>query len=321
MNMIQSPTTKKATTSPDGLAPMTFPWLLHILLDDAEIKGFSHVVSWMEGGTMFKVHKTKEFTDRIMPCYFNQTRYKSFQRQLNSYRFHRFIAGKNKGICFHELFMRDKPYLCTHINRVRVNRLRPGAAQQQQQTLLLGDLAPPSPNDPPRLSRTESSIEDVRESVLRMFNMSTEEVDPLECPSATMFSDDEEEDTLQLGRRTSSATSTSTTSSTTPAPQQENLGEREFHDEEINSLFLSLFDDEPHRPETNSNAMVAHHEYVQQFPGSMNKNAGSNYSFSGDWNGNNNKNRNHDLVDFNGRSSWHFNESDNFQREEVELVC
>jgi hypothetical protein len=102
-------------------------------LDDAEIKGFSHVVSWLEGGTMFKVHKPKEFADRVMPCYFNQTRYKSFQRQLNSYRFSRFVAGKNKGTCFHELFTRDKPDLCRHITRVKVTRGRLDRAQEQQQ--------------------------------------------------------------------------------------------------------------------------------------------------------------------------------------------
>jgi hypothetical protein len=128
---IQSPAN---VYSPDGLAPTTFPWQLHLLLDDAEIKGFSDVVSWLEGGTMFKVHKTKEFANRIMPCYFNQTRYKSFQRQLNSYRFHRFVAGKNKGTCFHDLFTRDKPDLCRHINRVKVNRGRAADPAQQQES-------------------------------------------------------------------------------------------------------------------------------------------------------------------------------------------
>jgi hypothetical protein len=133
---IQAPST--TVNNPDGLTPpITFPWQLHLLLDDAESKGFSHVVSWLEGGTMFKVHKTKEFADRIMPCYFNQTRYKSFQRQLNSYRFHRFVAGKNKGTCYHELFMRGKPDLCKQISRVKVNRGRPDAAAQQQKAHLI----------------------------------------------------------------------------------------------------------------------------------------------------------------------------------------
>jgi hypothetical protein len=170
-------------------APTTFPWQLHLLLDDAEIKGFSDVVSWIEGGTMFKVHKTEEFANHVMPCYFNQTRYKSFQRQLNSYRFHRFSAGKNKGTCFHELFMRHKPDLCLHINRVKVKG-RPNAAQQH--SLQSGeDHLAPSPNAPriPR-RRMESSEVDVPENFLRMFNSTV--VDPLDCPSVTIFDDEEE---------------------------------------------------------------------------------------------------------------------------------
>jgi hypothetical protein len=228
-------------TNPDGLVPITFPWLLHILLEDAEIKGFSHVVSWLEGGTTFKVHNPKEFADRVMPCYFNQTRYKSFQRQLNSYRFRRFVAGENKGTCYHQFFMRDKPELCRHINRMKdVNRRwRPLPATAQQQTLLLGALVAPPPPNAPLQSKRESSEEDALESDLRKFNST--EVDPLECPSATMF-DDEEED-IQLGR--TSATSNS-------VPQQGNLDERAYQDE-INSL-ISLFDNESRY--TNSTSTV-----------------------------------------------------------------
>jgi hypothetical protein len=173
----------------------TFPWQLHLLLDDAELKGFSDVVSWLEGGTMFKVHKTKEFADHIMPCYFNQTRYKSFQRQLNSYRFHRFSAGKNKGTCFHELFTRERPDHCTHMNRVKVNRGRADAAQQQS-SMPLSDLAS-SPNAP-QLPKRESWEVDVPDNFLRMFDST--EVDPLDCPSVTMFDEDEEDEDIKLGR-------------------------------------------------------------------------------------------------------------------------
>jgi hypothetical protein len=173
------------------VAPITFPCQLHLLLDDAEIKGFSDVVSWLDGGTMFKVHKTKEFADHIMPYYFNQTRYKSFQRQLNCYRFHRFSAGEYKGTCFHELFVRGKPDLCKQINRVQVSRGCPGVAQQL--SLLLGEDVAPLPNAPrlPRRRIESSEADGVPEKFLRMFNST--EVDPLECPSVTMF-DDEEED-------------------------------------------------------------------------------------------------------------------------------
>jgi hypothetical protein len=198
---------------------------------------------------MFKVHKTKEFADRIMPCYFkNQTRYKSFQRQLNSYQFHRFDAGKNKGACFHQLFMRDNPDLCTRMCRVKVTRRRPDAAQQQ--SLLLDDHVPsPLPNVPRLLSSRESSEADVPDDFLCIFN--SKEVDPLDCPSVTMF--DDEEKAIQLGRTTSPTT--------TPAPQQENMGYGSEFQDKSNFLF-SLFHCEPHQ-KTNNNALVP--QYVQ-FP-------------------------------------------------------
>lgn len=58
-----------------------FPWKLHDVLEDAERKGFTHIVSWTMGGRAFKVHNQKDFEQKIMTEYFNQTQYKSFQRQ------------------------------------------------------------------------------------------------------------------------------------------------------------------------------------------------------------------------------------------------
>ena len=59
-----------------------FPFRLHDMLNDAEPKGFDHVVSWQEGGRSFKVHDKEQFSKVLLPRYFQgQTRYKSFQRQ------------------------------------------------------------------------------------------------------------------------------------------------------------------------------------------------------------------------------------------------
>lgn len=59
-----------------------FPFRLHDMLNDAEAKGFDHVVSWQEGGRSFKVHDKEQFSKILLPRYFQgQTRYKSFQRQ------------------------------------------------------------------------------------------------------------------------------------------------------------------------------------------------------------------------------------------------
>ena len=59
----------------------TFPMKLHAMLSDAVAMHFSDVVCWLPGGQAFKVLDPKRFSEEIMPRYFNQTKYKSFQRQ------------------------------------------------------------------------------------------------------------------------------------------------------------------------------------------------------------------------------------------------
>ena len=44
-----------------------FPITLHHLLSDASIQGFDDVISWLPGGTAFKIHDPKRFTEEIMP--------------------------------------------------------------------------------------------------------------------------------------------------------------------------------------------------------------------------------------------------------------
>lgn len=60
---------------------LSFPLKLHAMLEDAESKGFANIVSWQAGNKSFKVHDINSFGGDIMPMYFNQTKFKSFQRQ------------------------------------------------------------------------------------------------------------------------------------------------------------------------------------------------------------------------------------------------
>jgi hypothetical protein len=76
-----------------------FPVKLHSMLDDAERMGNEGIVSWNEDGLSFSVHDPKKFAQKMMQSYFNQTKYKSFQRQLNLYKFERVSKGKRKGAC------------------------------------------------------------------------------------------------------------------------------------------------------------------------------------------------------------------------------
>ena len=76
----------------------TFPNKLYEMLEDAAPNNFQHVVSWSYHGRSFKVHNPKTFAELILPKYFcGQSRYKSFLRQLNFYKFKRVKEGIEKG--------------------------------------------------------------------------------------------------------------------------------------------------------------------------------------------------------------------------------
>lgn len=67
---------------------------LHYCLEETEMSGLGHIVSWMPHGRSFKVHNRKQFVENVLPAYFDQTSYASFQRQLNMYGFSRITTGK-----------------------------------------------------------------------------------------------------------------------------------------------------------------------------------------------------------------------------------
>lgn len=101
-------------------ANIPFPWKLHRILDDADANGFNDIISWVPTENGFKVHKTKAFDTEIMPRYFNNTKYKSFQRQLNMWGFDRVGNGPYKGAYLHHFFIRGKPELCESMQRTKI---------------------------------------------------------------------------------------------------------------------------------------------------------------------------------------------------------
>jgi hypothetical protein len=94
-----------------------FPWKLHDMLENAEALGFHDIVSWEHGGEAFKVHDPDRFVATVLRCYCSQTRFKSFQRQLNIYGFTRISRGADKGVCFHKFFKRGQKQLCVYMER------------------------------------------------------------------------------------------------------------------------------------------------------------------------------------------------------------
>jgi hypothetical protein len=95
-----------------------FPWKVYEMLQDAESLGFDDIVSWNERGDGFKVHDVKRFTNEIIGKYFNQSKYKSFQRQLSLYGFERCTEGHNKGLRFHDKLRKSNKMLCRQMKPV-----------------------------------------------------------------------------------------------------------------------------------------------------------------------------------------------------------
>lgn len=67
----------------------------------------------------------------VMPSFFNQTKFKSFQRQLNLYGFSRITRGANKGCYLHEHFVRGETKRSEQIVRKRSNDTSSAEAMEQ----------------------------------------------------------------------------------------------------------------------------------------------------------------------------------------------
>lgn len=86
------------------------------MLENAEKDGYDHIISWLHDGSGFKIHKdTTQWSKadeneivHILKKVFNQSRYKSFLRQLQLYGFERQLKGKRRGEFKHIMFVRGQ---------------------------------------------------------------------------------------------------------------------------------------------------------------------------------------------------------------------
>ncbi len=104
---------------------LPFPWQLHSVLEAASKEGFDHIVSWLEDNRSFKVHRPELFVKHIIPRFFNrQTKYKSFQRQLNIWQFERLIGtrGPCSGGYYHVHFRRHDASTLQLMKRERLRK-------------------------------------------------------------------------------------------------------------------------------------------------------------------------------------------------------
>lgn len=110
------------TRAADKQNNICFPRRLFDMLNEidgqCEAARFSSIISWHKTGMGFVIHKPEEFVRTAMPIFFrSQSKFTSFQRQLNNYGFQRIQDRKENGSLtyYHKLFLRDQPALCRTI--------------------------------------------------------------------------------------------------------------------------------------------------------------------------------------------------------------
>jgi len=115
---------------PDGdpLTPLTpmarvpnFPAKMHAILTREDL---SDVIAWMLHGRSWRILKPREFEIRVLPAYFDHSKYSSFIRQANGWGFRRITQGRDRNSYYNERFLRAMPHLCKKMHR-------PGVAKKK----------------------------------------------------------------------------------------------------------------------------------------------------------------------------------------------
>eukprot|EP00985_Skeletonema_marinoi_P010824 scaffold5074_cov132-Skeletonema_marinoi.AAC.1 len=107
----------------------TFPFKLYNMLEYACDSEFSSCISWTADGSAFIIHDKDVMMKNLAPMFFNQTKFRSFTRQLNIWGFVRTdtIDGWR-----HNHFLRGRPHLLNEIERTQVKSTAKAEALAQQ---------------------------------------------------------------------------------------------------------------------------------------------------------------------------------------------
>jgi hypothetical protein len=92
------------------------------MLEHVKRDGNDTIVSWQLHGKAFRVHKPKAFAEIVLPRYSNNSKYRSFLRQLHLYDFIR-IKDKQSpdfGAYYHKLFQKDQIQLSLQMTRRKI---------------------------------------------------------------------------------------------------------------------------------------------------------------------------------------------------------
>jgi len=72
----------------------------------------SHAIAWLPNGKMFEVTSPTKLVEDILPRFFQETKFESFDRKLRRWGFKRVMKGSSELIYHHPMFLRDDPEIC-----------------------------------------------------------------------------------------------------------------------------------------------------------------------------------------------------------------
>lgn len=108
-----------------------FPGKLHDMMTFVEREGLESIISWVRNGSALMVHNPEKLVE-LLPLFFSQTKYRSFQRQLNMWHFQRVLDGPDRGAFVHPYFIRGNKPLCAYMSRHGLNLPDPHHLSQTQ---------------------------------------------------------------------------------------------------------------------------------------------------------------------------------------------
>jgi hypothetical protein len=100
-----------------GSASEQFPGKLHDLMTYIEQEGLCDIISWVQNGKAIMVHDPERLLKILPHVGFSQTKYRSFQRQLNMWHWERILNGPCKGAWIHPYFIQGNKVLCSFMSR------------------------------------------------------------------------------------------------------------------------------------------------------------------------------------------------------------
>jgi len=120
---------------PDSLQPLTppgrvpnFPAKMHSILSRPELHD---IVSWLPHGRSWRILKPREFEIKVIPTYFEHSKFSSFIRQANGWGFRRITNGQDRNSYYHERFLRNLPHLCKSMKRPGVSKKLPAEPEHE----------------------------------------------------------------------------------------------------------------------------------------------------------------------------------------------